>query len=495
MAIAINSPVDSNTNVKTNLPTTNTQAGFVRETYVPGTGATARDLRVTADGMEYAAETRQVWDVCWNSASTAWATKIGTNATTMTKAVTNGFMRLNASAITTTTTGIAIYSNRTVTLEHNYDVRVVMPIKHANATATNKQCDAGLGYYAFAAGQAATMNEFIGFRWTTTGGLLGVVETSQGGAPTSQTVSINGNAPYSDNVSRDYEVLVTDDLVEFYVDGVYAGKIDRPTGSWGVLKGASLPWLARVFNSGAASAAATFDFGEIAIHKTGPDDGMPHQFRMAAMGKSSYYWQPDLTTGTTHTHLFPASGTAPTAAVGSNTASAANNTAVLGGIIRNTLTGVTVTLSTNVLWTGWQNPAVPTTAGVATNARNFYVTGITIGPMVVTAALTGGGFTAAWFAAIGNTAVSLATTDADGTTAVAQKAPRFVPLPLVSTLAATAALATVATDVGDHSFTFPTPLVVHPGEFLSVGFRTIAVTAAVTAGSADCMIGVNGYWD
>jgi hypothetical protein len=115
--------------------------------------------------------------------------------------------------------------------------------------------------------------------------------------------------------------------------------------------------------------------------------------------------------------------------------------------------------------------------------------------MIVTTALVGGGFTAAWFAAIGNTATSLATTDADGTTAVAQKAPRYVPLSLVSTLAATAALGVVSTDVGDHTYAFTTPLVIHPGEFFSVGMRTIAVTAAVTAGSADCMIGVQGYWE
>lgn len=102
---------------------------------------------------------------------------------------------------------------------------------------------------------------------------------------------------------------------------------------------------------------------------------------------------------------------------------------------------------------------------------------------------------AVWFAAIGNTAISLATTDADGTTAVAQKAPRLVPLSLVSTISSNATVGSVATDVGDHQFRFPTPLVVHPGEFLSVGFRTLAVTTNVSQGSADVMIGVNGYWD
>ena len=487
--------VDSSYNLQVNLPTTATQAGFSRLAFVADTGIPAKINRITADNAQYSGTQYQLVDINFNSASTSWSAKIGTNATTMTKAVTNGAMRLNASAITTTTTGIAIYSNRIVNIESGYDYHAKWQLRTANATATNKQVDVGLGYYAFAAGQAAAMNEFIGFRWTTTGGLLGVVETSQGGAPTSQTVNINGNAPYSDSVFRSYEIIVTDTDVEFWVDDAYAARITKPTGSWGVLKGNGLPWMARTFNSGAASAACTVDIGDVSVIKIGSDENLPAPARYAAMGKSSYYWQPDLTTGTTDPHLFPASGTAPTAAVGSNTASAANNTAVLGGIIRNTLTGVTVTLSTNVLWTAYQNPAIPTAAGVATNFRNFYVTSLSIGPMVVTTALVGGGFTAAWFAAIGNTATSLATTNADGTTAVAQKAPRFVPLSLVSTLAATAALATVSTDVGDHTWVFPTPLVVHPGEFFSVGFRTIAVTAAVTAGSADCMIGVNGFWD
>jgi hypothetical protein len=494
-SVAGKANVDANNNLQVNLPVVASRAGFAQQTYVPDSTVTPKTARVTLDNGAYTAEPRQVLELDFNSASTTWAAKIGTNATTMTKAVQNGYMRLNNSAITTTTTGISIYSNRVVTVENGYDLRVKMHIRTNNATATNKQIDAGLGYYAFGAGQAAAMNEFLGFRWTTTGGLLGVMETSQGGAPTAQTVNINSNAPYSDNVAREYEVILTDVDAEFWVEGVFQGRIAKPTGSYGIFKGVSLPLMARIFNSGAASAATTFDVGDASVIKIGCDDGVAHNLRMAAMGKSSYYYQPDLTAAATATHLLPASGTAPTPAVGSNTASAANNVAVMGGLIGNTLTGVTVTLSTNVLWIAYQNPAVPTVAGVATNARNFYVTGIMIGNHIITAALTGGGYTAAWFAAIGATATSLATTDADGTTAVAQKAPRFIPLSLVSTVAAAAALGTVSTDVGDHQFQFPTPLPVHPGEFLHIGFRTIAVTAAVTVGAAQCMISVNGYWD
>lgn len=487
--------VDSNYNLQVNLPTTVGQAGYAQRAFVPATGI-SKVARITESQGIYTSESRQVLDLDFNSISTVWVSKIGTNATTMTKAASgNGFMRLNNSAITTTTTGISIYSLRTVAIESGYDYRMNFSIKTTNATATNKQAEVGLGYYAFAAGQAAQMNEFIGFRWTTTGALKGVVSSSNGGVPTEQEIDINGGVPYSDGVARDYTVIFNSRQVEFWVDGVFQGYLNKGSGSFAIIKQQALPWIARVFNSGTASAAMTLEVADPSVFKIGGDDGISHNDRMASMGKLSYYWQPDLTTASQNTHNYPASGTAPTAAVGSNTASAANNTAIMGGLIRNTLTGVTATLSTNILWVGYLNPAVPTAAGGANNARNFRVTSISISPMVVTAALTGGGFTAFWFAAIGSTAISLATTSTDGTTALAQKAPVFVPLSLCSTIPATAALGVVSTDVGDHQFIFPSGLVIHPGEFLHIGMRTIAVTAAVTAGAADCNIGVNGVWD
>lgn len=484
---------DGNDNARVNLPTTATQAGYVQNSYTPNV-AVSKIMKITEDNGAYSAEARQLLDIDFNSISSAWAAKIGTTATTMTKAATNGFMRLNSAATTSTTTGISIYSNRVINIETGYEYVVKFQLKHTGGNATNKQAEFGLGYYAFAAGQAAQMNEFIGFRFTTAGALTAVVGTSQGGAP-SETETALGGFPASDSVSREYMTVITDTSVEFWIDGVYQTRIVKPGGAYGNFKAVAYPFIARLFNSGTASAAPVFDIADISVIKIGPDDGMAHSFRMAAMGKSSTYGQPDILAAATAPHSFPASGTAPTPAAGSNTASAANNTALLGGIIRNTLTGVTATLSTNNLWIAYQNPTIPTAAGAANNARNLYVTGIMISNMTVTAALTGGGFTACWFAAIGHTALSLATTDADGSTAVAQKAPRFVPLPLIQTLGATAALGTVSTDAGDHQFQFATPLVIHPGEFIGIGFRSIAVTAAVTAGDAQCSIYVNGYWD
>ena len=109
--------VDSNYNLQVNLPTTASQAGYVQQAYIP-TSTISKVTKVTDSGAVYAAEMRQVLDLDFNTNSTVWSSKIGTNATTMTKAASgNGFMRLNNSAITTTTTGISIYSTRVVAIE------------------------------------------------------------------------------------------------------------------------------------------------------------------------------------------------------------------------------------------------------------------------------------------------------------------------------------------------------------------------------------------
>jgi hypothetical protein len=485
---------DANGNAKVNLPTLGAQAGFVREAYVPDS-TIVRPAKITDTGQLYAAEIRQLFHAQFNSAATNWSYKFGTNATTMTKAVTNGFMRLNSGASTTTTTGISIYSNRVILIEDGYDYRIKFRGKHVNIVSTNKQVDVGLGYYAFAAGQAAAMNEFLGFRWTTTGGLQGVMETTDGGAVTTQTVNLNGNAPYSDNVARDYELVFNDRFAEFWVNGAYQAQIAVPTAMWAIFKQQALPVIARGFNSGTASLAWSFDIGSVSVNKVGPDDGAPHSYRVAGMGKSSLYFQSDLTTATTATHNMPASGTVPTAATGSNTASVLNSTAQMGGAFRMNGASITVTAHSTIWAAGFQNPALPTAAGGATNTRNFYVTGIVLSPLVVSTVLVGGGFTANWIAGIGATALSTATTDADGTTAVAQKAYRYAPLSRAVSFAAAAAAATFEVGLGDFSTTFTTPLVIHPGEFLSIGLRTTTVAAAVTSGTIDGFILVNGFWD
>ena len=188
-----------------------------------------------------------------------------------------GFMRLNNSAITTTTTGISMYTQRVFNLaKFGNELRVKFVAKHANAAATNKQAELGLGYYAFAAGQAAQMNEFIGFRWSTTGGLIGVLGYTTRGAPTELTLNINGNVPFSDNIFREYELIITDTEVEYWVNGTYYGRLTSGSDNYSLIKSNAYPLIMRIFNSGTASAAMTLDIGSVQVQEYGSHEEMPN---------------------------------------------------------------------------------------------------------------------------------------------------------------------------------------------------------------------------
>lgn len=134
-------------------------------------------------------------------------------------------------------------------------------------------------------------------------------------------------------------------------------------------------------------------------------------------------------------------------------------------------------------------------AGAALDARNLVITDIMISPLVVSTVLVGGGAVWGWFIAVGANALSLATTDAAGTTALGTMSPRITPLPLYDQIAAAAAVGTVCTRTGDSSISLQTPLVVPNGTFVVVGIRTKHVAAAITSGVLDGQIGISGFWD
>lgn len=500
--VTSNNPIEADDygNLKVRTPLAGDVAGFTQLAYSPAAGV-AKPCEVSENGPLSLSEGYPEWSVHWNGVAAVNAGyKVGVNATTMTRAAANGFLALNAASSAAGSVGISAYSTRVFTLQPDQQFRVRMYARTSNANAVQKQMDLGLGYYAFAAGQNAAMNEFIGFRWTMTGGLKGVVESSSLGAFGVQMIDINGNVPLTDWVARKYELMVSNNAVEFYVDGVYQGRITRPSESPGLLKGVSLPWIARVFNDATTvpTAAAQLHIGVVDVHRYSADYSSK-PIAAAGQGLSSYYCQTDVRAVSTLPHFSPASGTVPTAATGSNSASVINNVACYGGYFRANAASITNVAHTNILIAAFQNPVIPLAVSAPSNNRSFFVTSIMVSRLTVTTAFTGGTGTNlswGWFVAIGGTTTNMATSDADGTLAAAQRAPRLVPLALFQTLAIGAALGTQSADVGDYKYTFPTPLPVHPGEMLHIGIRSLQVgTAAPTAGTMDGNISINGYWE
>lgn len=485
--------VDSNNNQKVNLPTTGTQAGFSRLNYLRD-AATSREANISEEGGLETRQGRLLFHTNFNGA-TAGAlinNQYNQQTTTMTLALNAGFLRFNNSAITTLNTGAAIFSHRIFSTEAKCTLALSAHIRHTQGSIANKQFDFGFGYYDIAANQAAACNEFIGFRWTQAGALLGILEYSAGGAATTVTVNINGGVPYADSATKRYEIQLSQERAEFWVDGAYVAEIVRQADAPGTTKANGYPVFVRLFNSSAPASAPVFDVANVNVVRYGFEADIPLPTRQALMGRHSNQGQAGLTATNGNTALIQASATAPTGTTGSNTVTTITG---LGGYYRLNGAAVVVGEHSNIIISSYQNPLLPEAAGAALDARNLVITDILISPMVVSTVLVGGGAVWGWFIAVGSTALSLATADAAGTTTLGTVSPRVLPLPIYDQVAAAATVGTVATRTGQSAISLETPLVVPNGTFVVVGIRTKHVAAAITSGVLDGQIGISGYWD
>lgn len=485
---------DGNDNARVNLPTTGIQAGFSRLNYLRD-AATSREANISEEGGLETRQGRLLFHTNFNGA-TAGAlinNQYNQQTTTMTLALNAGFLRFNHSAITTLNTGAVIFSHRVFHFEAKSTMSLSAHIRHTNGAISNKQFDFGFGYYDIAANQAAAMNEFIGFRWTQAGNLIGVVEYSAGGAPTTVTVNINSGVPYADSATKRYEIQVSQERVEFWVDGAYVAEIVRQADAPGICKANGWPIIARQYHTSAPASAPIFDVANINVVRYGFEADIPLPTRQALMGRHSNQHQAGQVATNGNTALIQASATAPTATTGNNTTTPVITG--LGGYFRMNGASVVAAEHTNVIVCSYQNPLLPEAAGVALDARNLVITDILISPLVVSTVLVGGGAVWGWFIAVGHNAISLATGDAAGTTALGLVSPRVLPLPLYDQIAAAAAVGTVATRTGQSAIHLQTPLVVQTGGFVAVGIRTKHVAALISSGVLDGQIGISGFWD
>lgn len=490
----IDGPVDGFGKVEVNLPLVPEEAGFAQIAFDRG-GGIATTARVTQNGELAVAEHTILFSSEFNGASggSLINNMFNVSLTTFAATLSAGFLRINSGAVTTANAGYSLQTWETFQIQDGASTIARMAMRHTNGLVANKQFDFGFGYYDIAANQNAAMNEFAGFRWTQAGALIGVLEYSSGGAPTTVTVNINGGVPYPDDITHTYQVIINEDAVEFWVDGVFEGRIQAQSGSAGVTKGSGYPVIVRLFNAvSTPPLAPLFDIGSITVSRRGPANQIPRGTLQVMAGRHALTAQQGIQGASGALSVSPVSGTAPGAVTATNILPALAN--ALGGYFRINGAAIVAAAHTEYLINSFGNPAIPETAGVASNGRALIITDLMISPLVVTAALTGGGFVAEWFVAIGSTGVSLATADGNGGAAVGTKSPKRMPLPIVDSLGAAAAVGTVSSRVGNGLINFETPLVLNPGEFIQIGFRTLQVTALVSAGDISGGIGINGYW-
>lgn len=148
--------------------------------------------------------------------------------------------------------------------------------------------------------------------------------------------------------------------------------------------------------------------------------------------------------------------------------------------------GATLPVGTDGILMSYQVPA----GGINQTPRSLVITGIRIQGMVTTA-LTGGPVQYTYSLAYGETAEDLATPEstsfANGTT----KAPRRIPLGFERYAPVNAPVGTMSPG-GAVQVTFKDPVVVNPGEWLSIVARND--DTVTTAGVICILVTFDSYW-
>jgi hypothetical protein len=469
--------VDANNNLNVNLPTAISQAGYA---LLAGTGAEGnRPVDVSAEGRVHVANDRPVFYVNFAGSATS-ANAIPQDAlkqtlTTMTATAGSpnaGFLRLNASGLTTVTTGAMVQTYASFPTYAGFGVRFECEMRTINgATAAGKVIEFG----SFIATDAKTAGILDGFclRWTNGGELRGVLSING-----VETMTAALTVP-SDNVVHRYTIIMNQNGLVFKTDGVVIGQLAAPTDSVGPGLQPNLPMAVRVYNYVAPTLACQVEIAEMWAIQAGIDWAKPWSHILSGMGQHCSNVPFGTAIGETTNR-----GNAvavPATAVGTNTGGTLPFTG-LGGIGRMTAQATNIAAAGDMVFCSYQVPAITATQG----SKRLVVTGVSI------AASNGGAVIATtptclvWGLAWGHTALTLATADA-----VAAKAPRH--LVLGQMYGAIGAVIGQGYDK-DIVRSFQTPITVNPGEFIAVTVRFLLGTATAAQEVVGC-IGFEGYWE
>jgi hypothetical protein len=405
------------------------------------------------------------------------------NDTTMTAAQASGFLSINSGNATASGNACNVRTYRPFPLFGSFVIYADMWIREANDTATNVLSEWGLGYAA----TTATPTDGVFFRRLSGGQLRGIVNFAGSETAVDLTTTAvparDGTGTYAATETNHYMISSHNDEVDFWINDVLCATISVPSSQGGPASSSSLPFFARVVNSGVASAARRVEIGFLQIAQGDMVSNKPWPDTVAGLGGGAYSIQPGTTSGptvlrTAATNGWPASATAKT-----TSAWAANTGPADGSLGGRWLSPAISTLTSEADYPlfSYLNPA-----GTATlPGKTLHVTGIRIGETVVTTVASTNGIMLVFCAGGGSTAATFAT--ADGAATVA---PRIIPL------GSQCFTATAAVMTKEAGFDVPleTPLVVPPGTYFHVVCRpvgTVASNTMVVTGT----VTVRGYFE
>lgn len=399
---------------------------------------------------------------------------------TMLSTVTGGFFTTNSGSITTISTGVRLRTWRLFPIQAQQgQLYVEVVAAFSNTFVTNSTIDFGLFTDSAANPFAPTDGAY--FR-ATSAGLFGVLNYAGAEVTTAAFVSVFGGGTWVPTINTVYQFLIvmTSREVQFWIDNVLYGTIAVATSQIGPCASSSLPFAVRHAIGGTAAGAAwQLKISRYSVLAGDLDRNQSLGEKMVVAGGSVQVQQGATTGGQLITYAL---GAAPAAVT--LTASTAPATNTLGGLFL--LPAAINTGESDYPMFAWLNPAGTT----AIQGKVFHCTGVIIGDLLVTTALTGGGMSFTWAIGYGSTAPSLATVETASFVTNTTKIARKMTLGVTQTLVATAA---VLTKSDGRSITFPTPLPINPGEYLHAILRCIGVN--ITAGGIRGSVAFLGYFE
>jgi hypothetical protein len=281
-----------------------------------------------------------------------------------------------------------------------------------------------------------------------------------------------------------YVIIVGEREVEFWVDDVFLGHIDIPTGNAVPFLGASQPVFLMKYNTGAVANTNTMRVARVGVSLLDVSANRPAPVVASAQGRIANMGQNGGTMGSNAANVNNVA--IPTTAALSNTAALAAGVG-LGGIVVGTAQATNVASAGDMIFTSFQNP----TPTINLTGRNLVITGVRITCINTGAAVATTPTTLIWQLAYGHTNVSLATTETGSFVNNTAHAPRRKVLG-----AMTAPVGAAVGALYDRTIdtVFSTPVVIRPGEFIATVAR-FRVGTATASQEVTALVDFDGYWE
>jgi hypothetical protein len=406
--------------------------------------------------------------------------------TTHTTAQASGFMTLNSTPSTATTTASYVRSHRHFPTYGTYPTYLDMWIKEANITSTNSISEWGFLFLTAQATQQVL--DGIYFRRIAGGALYAVVtNNSTDSTPvlitTTNVPSRDGVGVFDPTETNHYLIVYHNDTIRFWINDVMVAEIPCPAANAQFTSSSNTPVGFRVLNTGVASAGRQLSVGFVNVGLGDQNVNKPWSHALCGMGNGAYQVQQGGTPGPTVTRAsgaagHPASATARIAGTWTATSAPALNN--LGGLWTSpAISSLTTDADYPVF--AYLNPVGTTTLP----GKTLYVTGVRVGEAYVSTAASTNAIFLSYIIMVG--ASSATTSTADAATTVSGKSLTIGGHGFTAT-------ETIGNYKAGFEMRFDSPLMVPAGYYFTFvvrPFGTVASNTLVVTSS----LAVNGYFE